>query len=210
MILIVGLGNPGKKYDDTRHNVGFDVIEAIARHKEHLSIDKETVEFEKSSKFRTEIYQTRLNGEEFILAKPSTFMNNSGQSVASIANFYKIEPKKIWIISDDIDICLGQIRIRHGGSSGGHKGLEDIIQKLGDSSFTRIRVGIAEIEGDPRTCREPGDAAETKEYVLGKFSPREKAVLKNIIQKAADYIVQGIKKGFLKATTVKVTEKDKP
>src|SRR4030042_5429142 len=147
MILIIGLGNPGEKYQNTRHNVGFRVLDEILKNPQILSVNKEKLELAENKKFKAEMAEANLHGEKIILAKPLTFMNNSGSAVTGIANFYKIKPQNIWVISDDLDICQGLIRIRHGESSGGHKGLEDVISKLGDSNFARIRVGIAPASG---------------------------------------------------------------
>jgi PTH1 family peptidyl-tRNA hydrolase len=131
-------------------------------------------------------------------------MNNSGSAVATIANFYKIKAERIWVISDDLDICTGIIRTRHGESSGGHKGLEDIIAKLGDSSFARIRVGIAPTPGDPNRCEEPMNYLDAKEYVLENFTQREEAVIKSVIKKAAIYIIESAKINNLIATTIDI------
>jgi PTH1 family peptidyl-tRNA hydrolase len=155
MILIIGLGNPGSKYQHTRHNVGFRVLDEIAKDPQIIPVNQAELELTENKKFKAEMAEAHLHGEKIMLVKPLTFMNNSGIAVAAIANFYKIKPEDIWVISDDLDICEGLIRIRHGDSSGGHKGLEDIIAKLGDSSFARIRVGIAKTPGDPNRCEEP-------------------------------------------------------
>jgi PTH1 family peptidyl-tRNA hydrolase len=204
MILIVGLGNPGNKYEHSRHNVGFRVLDEILKDPQIIPVNQAELKLEENNKFKAEMAEAHLHGEKIILAKPTTFMNNSGDCVATIANFYKIKPQNIWVISDDLDICEGLIRIRHGESSGGHKGLEDIIQKLGDSNFARVRVGIAPTPGDPNRCEKPLNYLDAKEYVLEDFTEREEAIIKSAIKKAAIYIIESAKINNLIATTIDV------
>jgi PTH1 family peptidyl-tRNA hydrolase len=204
MILIVGLGNPGKKYEHSRHNVGFRVLDEIAKDSQIIPVNQAELKLEENRKFKAEMAEAHLHDEKIILAKPLTFMNNSGIAVAAIANFYKIKPQNLWVISDDLDICEGLIRIRHGETSGGHKGLEDIIAKLGDSSFARIRVGIAPTPGDPNRCDEPMNYLDAKEYVLEDFTEREEAIIKSAIAKAAIYIIESAKINNLIATTIDI------
>jgi len=204
MILIVGLGNPGEKYKNTRHNVGFRVIDEIAKDSQIIPVNQAELKLENNKKFKAEIAEANLHSEKIILAKPTTFMNNSGASVAAIVNFYKIKPQNIWVISDDLDICQGLIRIRHGDSSGGHKGLEDIIQKLGETNFSRIRVGIAQTSGDPNRCQKLPSDLDANEYVIENFTKREEAVIKSAIKKATIYIIESAKIGQLITTTIKV------
>ncbi len=204
MILIVGLGNPGSKYQHTRHNVGFRVLDEILKDPQIIPVNTAELKLKENKKFKAEMAEAHLHGEKIILAKPTTFMNNSGNSVAAMANFYKIKPEEIWVISDDLDICIGLVRTRHGESSGGHKGLEDIIQKLGNSDFARIRVGIAPTPGDPNRCEEPMNYLDAKEYVLEDFTAREEAVIKSVISKAAIYIIESAKIRQLIATTIKI------
>lgn len=204
MILIIGLGNPGKKYEHSRHNVGFRVLDEIAKDPQIIPVNQAELELEENKKFKAEMAEAHLHGEKIMLVKPLTFMNNSGIAVAAIANFYKIKPEDIWVISDDLDICTGIIRTRHGDSSGGHKGLEDIITKLGDSGFARIRVGIAPTSGDPNRCDEPMNYLDAKEYVLEDFTEREEAVIKSAISKAAIYIIESAKINNLIATTIDI------
>lgn len=204
MILIVGLGNPGQKYEHSRHNVGFRVLDEIAKDPQIIPVNQAELKLEENKKFKAEVALAHLHEEKIILAKPTTFMNNSGDSVAAIVNFYKIKPQNLWVISDDLDICEGLIRIRHGESSGGHKGLEDIIQKLGDSNFARIRIGIAPTTGDPNRCEAPLNYLDAKEYVLEDFTEREEAIIKSAISKAAIYIIESVKINNLIATTIDV------
>ena len=164
MKLIVGLGNPGKKFQDTRHNVGFMVIDELEKMKDKISND-------------------------VILFKPQTFMNRSGEAILQKKNYYKIEPQNIWVISDDINLRLGEIRVRMQGSSGGHKGLESIIQNLKTEKFPRFRIGIGENENVP-----------SEEYVLQKFSTKERKVIADAITGCAKIIIKSIKNGIKEET----------
>jgi len=123
MILIAGLGNPGKEYEKTRHNIGFRVIDELAKNK--------------------------LN--DAVLLKPQTFMNNSGEAVSESVNFYKIKPTDLWVVHDDIDLPLGEFKISQNRGSAGHKGVESIIKKLGTKDFSRVRIGICPQKGKPKT-----------------------------------------------------------
>jgi len=177
MKLIVGLGNPGKQYDITRHNVGFMVIDELVK--------KLGVELKNERKLKAEVAIT-LRAETLIIAKPETYMNLSGSSVAKIAQFYKISPQDIWVISDDLDLEFGTVRLRQGGSSGGHNGLKDIIQKVGDN-FVRFRVGIQ----NERSGNIPAE-----DFVLQKFNQTEQLQLPQIISKTLDLILESLQKGI--------------
>ncbi|MFC1734097.1 aminoacyl-tRNA hydrolase [candidate division KSB1 bacterium] len=157
MKLIVGLGNPGKKYENTRHNVGFMAVQWL--------VDSFAFEpFKKSAKHKCEMTEGFIGSEKVILMKPQTFMNLSGQAVQSVAQFYKIPVEDAIIISDDVNIDTGTLRIRRSGSAGGHNGLKSIIQELGTDEFVRVRIGIKpliEFKGD------------LEDYVLGKLTKDE-------------------------------------
>ena len=159
MKLIVGLGNPGKKYEKTRHNAGFRIVDTLA---ERLG-----AEF-KSEKFHAKI----AKHEEMILAKPQTFMNNSGEAVAALLAYFKIKPQNLLVIHDEIDLPLGKIKISVGRGSAGHNGIESIINHVGQG-FNRLRVGIENRE----TFRVP----ETDAFVLQNFTAAEEEKLKKII-----------------------------
>ena len=159
MKLIVGLGNPGKEYDNTRHNIGFIFIDDFAKSL-NIRIDKK--------KFNGLYNEVVINNEKVILLKPQTFMNLSGESVIKFINYYKINIDDILIISDDLDLNFGKIRLRSEGSSGGHNGLNNIILHLGTNKFKRLKIGIS--------CNKPID---TISYVLGKFSKEEKEIIDN-------------------------------
>ncbi len=138
MYIIVGLGNPGREYADTRHNMGFMALDVIA--------DRHNIEIKKEN-FRSVYGEGRIGGERVILAKPLTFMNNSGWAVRDLVNWFKIEHSQLVVIYDDIDIEPGELRIREKGSSGSHNGMKSIIYQLGFDDFPRIRVGIGGPEG---------------------------------------------------------------
>ena len=164
MMLIVGLGNPGIKYKNTRHNVGFMAVDYLA--------ETSGVRFNKSD-FKSHWGKGNILGREVILVKPQTFMNLSGKAVKVLADFFHIEPKGILVIYDDIDLELGAIRIRLGGGSGGHRGMQSIIEYLGANNFPRIRLGIGrpKNEAEGLMLNAEGDVAD---YVLSPFNSEEK------------------------------------
>jgi len=172
--IIVGLGNPGAKYEMTRHNAGFLVLDLFAV-QENLNIKK--------LKYHALVCDAVINGKRCLLMKPQTFMNNSGEAVGEAARFYKIPPERIIIISDDISLDVGKIRIKRKGSAGGHNGLKSIIAHLGSENFVRIKVGVG---------KKPSADYELVDWVLGRF-PKElekdlKAALENAVA-ALPYIV---------------------
>jgi len=166
--LVVGLGNPGPEYAETRHNLGFKVIEALD---EVLGIDV------KQRKFSARIGEGWHAGKKVILMKPWTFMNRSGQSVATAAGFYKMNLCDLMVVVDDMALETGALRVRSGGSAGGHNGLADIIEKLGTNEFARCRVGIGV---------RPGEQAV--EHVLGRPESEEKPLLNRAILRARDAV----------------------
>lgn len=182
MKLIVGLGNPGKEYEKTRHNAGFIFLDNLIQHSK-IASSGENLTFKNEKKFEAEIVEVSLSGEKIILVKPQTFMNLSGGSVRKIMDFYKIEPKNLIIVADDVDLPVGMVRIRKEGTSGGHNGLQNIIDQIKTDSFCRIRLGISfRVEG-----RSPID---TKKYVLDPISDREKPILMDAIGEAIIYILE--------------------
>lgn len=168
MYLIAGLGNPGKKYEYTRHNVGFVALDYIA---ECFGIKIKKI------KFSALIAECVIGGEKCILAKPSTFMNLSGESIIKISEYYKIPPENIIIINDDVSLPPGRIRIRPSGSDGGHNGLKSIIYHLQSDKFIRIKIGVG------------GTSGELANHVLGEFS-REDGILVTKCIKETDKIVK--------------------
>ncbi len=164
--LIVGLGNPGSKYRGTRHNAGYMVLAELAQ---TLPCDSP------SRKFHGEIVETRAAGKNLLLLSPTTYMNNSGQSVSEAVRFYKLELSDLLVISDDVDLPVGRIRFRDSGGSGGQKGVNDIISRLGSEKFSRLRVGVGR----------PPEGVDTADYVLSEFRPAEKPEIHDSIQRAA-------------------------
>ena len=169
--IIVGLGNPGRKYDGTRHNVGFDVIDELVD-RFHIGGPEK---FGKSM-----IGKGRSGDRKVILVKPMTYMNLSGEAVQEIVHYYKVDPRQdLVIISDDIDLEVGQLRIRKKGSAGGHNGLKNIVQHLGNGDFTRIRVGVG---------GKPVPGYELMDFVLGHFSGEDRKVMEETVSKAAEAV----------------------
>lgn len=183
MKLIVGLGNPGKEYENSRHNAGFMVVEET--HKLFGASD-----WKQDKKFKAHIAECTVKGEKIILAKPVTFMNLSGESVAPIATFYKIEPKDILVIFDELDVPFGQIRLRKSGGPGTHNGMKSIVEKLGSKEFPRLRFGI---ESRGLTAPEQQD---TTSFVLSPFTKEEQDTLKQTIKNAAKSIETFLTEGL--------------
>ena len=170
MLVIVGLGNPDDKYQGTRHNVGFDVIDLLAE-KDNIAVD--------TKKHRAYIGKGSIGGQKVILAKPQTYMNLSGESVRSLVEYYKVDPEtELLIIFDDISLDVGQLRIRKKGSAGGHNGIKNIIANLGTSVFQRIKVGVGE---KPK-------GYDLADYVLGRFSKEERELIKEGFECAAEAV----------------------
>jgi PTH1 family peptidyl-tRNA hydrolase len=185
MKLIVGLGNPGKEYFASRHNVGFLCLNYLARLYK-ISFDKK--------QSRARVGQGLIAENEVLLAKPQTYMNASGQAVALLLQRYKLGPEDLIIIHDDIDLPLGKIRIRQGSSSGGHKGAQSIIDILGSRDFIRIRVGV----GRPDVGDEI-DEARVIDYVLSDFSKDETGVIDEAIHRVSEAVVCLLTKGLVAA-----------
>jgi len=177
MRLIVGLGNPGKQYEHTRHNVGFAVIHELAR-RVGGPLPR--------ARFEGEWWETNWNGEKCLVGRPLTFMNRSGQSVLAARDFYKIETEQILVICDDLALPVGKLRLRAKGSAGGQKGLDDILKRLGTDQVARLRVGI----GAPP----PGwDAAD---YVLGRFTSDESDLIRTAVGRAAEAVADWVGGGI--------------
>jgi len=180
MKLIVGLGNPGPEYRDTRHNVGFLVADELARRWRLSDAWRE--------KFMALHVRTTVADETVVLAKPLTFMNLSGQAVAGLAAFYKIEPADVLVVTDDVALPLGRLRARPEGGAGGHNGLKSIIQHLGTQAFPRVRVGVG--RGD--------DRRDLADHVLGRFEAGERDTVSAAVLRAADaserFLADGIER----------------
>ncbi len=173
MILIVGLGNPGTKYKKTRHNIGFRVLD-------EFQIENNFSNFEFSKKSNSLISDGVVKDKTILLAKPQTFMNNSGKAVKALINFYKMKISDIIVIHDDIDLVFGTIRISEKRGSAGHKGVKSIIKELGTKDFTRIRIGIRN--------QKPGTKKNTEKYVLEKFIEQEEQELEKIIKQSLEFL----------------------
>ena len=181
--LIVGLGNPGDKYTDTRHNAGELLIERLAR-RFNVSLNPE-------SKFFGKTARTLVNGKEIRLLVPTTFMNLSGKAVGALASFYRIKPEEILVIHDELDLPPGTAKLKQGGGHGGHNGLKDIVAQLGNNNnFYRLRIGIGH----------PGHRDLVAGYVLNKPSPADRDALEKVLDEAADCVEMIFKDGMVKAT----------
>ena len=180
MKLIVGLGNPGKKYEHTRHNMGFDVVDLFSELAQ-IDIDKEA--------FKGLVGRGKVFDEDIYILKPQTYMNLSGESVREIVNYFKIDLQDIIVIYDDMALEPGKIRLRAAGSSGGHKGMQNIIEQLGSEDIKRIRIGIGEPEFD------------TIDYVLSKPLKEERPLIDEAIKNAVDALKEALKENFDKAMT---------
>lgn len=167
MFLIVGLGNPGKEYDGTRHNIGFAAVDYIA--------DKYNIELNRI-KFKGVFGEGFIEGKKVILLKPTTYMNLSGESIREVINFYKISNEEVIVIYDDISLEVGRLRIREKGSHGGHNGIKSIIANLGTDVFPRVKIGVGAPKGN------------LVSHVLGKFSEDEIEVLRETIKASSDAV----------------------
>jgi PTH1 family peptidyl-tRNA hydrolase len=176
-LLIVGLGNPGDQYRHTRHNFGFMVIDRLA---EKLAVSLKKV------KFKALLAETKLDGQALILAKPMTFMNDSGRAVRPLLRFFKVPPDHLLIVHDDLDLPLGSLRLRPTGSSGGQRGVASIIATLGTQDFPRLRLGIS---------RPPGQM-DPVAYVLQNFTPAEAELKEMVLNQAADAALAFIREGM--------------
>ena len=174
--LIAGLGNPGREYESTRHNVGFRWVDEFAR--------LQNMSFKNETKFHGLAARGQLHGHEVLLLKPQTFMNGSGRSVGAMAQFYRIEPAEILVVHDDLDLQPGAARLKPGGGHGGHNGLKDIIAHLGSRDFWRLRLGIGH----------PGERAEVVNFVLNDPRKEERVLIEQAVQRAleiSDLIIAG-------------------
>lgn len=181
LYLIVGLGNPGKDYTRTRHNAGFLVVEKLA--------DRWHAGWRSEKKFNAHVARAEYGEHPVLLCRPQTYMNASGEAVVAMKEFFRILPVRILVVVDDADLPLGQLRLRPGGSSGGHHGLESIEQHLGTRDYPRLRVGIGRRDG----------AREITGHVLGRFSSTEAALADKVLTVAADQAASWLEDGIQKA-----------
>lgn len=193
MLLLAGLGNPGAKYANNRHNVGFMAVDAIARRHSFSPW---------SRKFQAEIAEGRLGGEKVLLLKPQTFMNLSGQAVGEALRFYKLDPSAVTVLYDEIDLAPGKIRVKIGGGAGGHNGIRSIDQHIGQN-YRRVRIGVGH----------PGAKEMVHGHVLGDFSKADREwldVLLDSIASAADLLAKGDDNRFMNRVTVTLRERLQP
>lgn len=193
MKLIVGLGNSGEKYEKTRHNLGFEVVERFL--KDFHSASKTIWTLEK--KFKSEIVKVEWQPkkgslQEIILAKPTTFMNDSGNAVELLASFYKIKPEDVLIVHDEIDLPLGNMKIRFGGGTAGHKGVNSVMTKLGSDKFWRLRLGINHLGKGQRI-------KHADRFVLSKFERNEAGKVRELVKRGSKSIQEILENGFSSA-----------
>lgn len=180
--MVVGLGNPGKEYLGTRHNMGFAVVDALASNW-HVKLDKR--------QFHARMAKADVSGKAVVLLKPMTYMNRSGTAVGPAVQHFGIAPERLMVVLDDMDLEPGRIRIRAGGSAGGHHGLEDIITCLGTDRFCRCRIGIG-----------PAGLMEGADYVLSRPGPDEKAILEQAVERSCQAIEHWLEHGIQKTMTL--------
>ncbi len=178
MKLIAGLGNPGPRYADSRHNVGFAVADELAR-RWRTAVDRFDRDFEGLTG------RAQVGGDEVLLLKPATYMNLSGRSVGAAARYYKVAPADVLVVYDDLDLPVGKLRVRAAGSAGGHKGMEDVLRNLGTDVIPRVRIGIGRVHKDA-----------TVEYVLSRFAPDELPAVKAAVERAADAAATWVSRGI--------------
>lgn len=181
MKVVIGLGNPGREYEKTRHNIGFTVVDALARRLEGVS---------QRSRFRANVREGFLGSTRFVVAQPQTYMNLSGVTVREVVNWYKIELDDLLVVYDEMDLPLGQLRLRAEGSAGGHNGMKSIIGELGSNQFARLRVGIGR-------GRSTGRA-----HVLSRFTADEASVIESAVSGAVDAIVLWSDRGVIDAMNI--------
>jgi peptidyl-tRNA hydrolase, PTH1 family len=185
--LIVGLGNPGAKYDRTRHNIGFTAIDVLAKSWQISIAD--------NSKFKGIFGEgVGVNGDKIRLLKPTTYMNRSGEAIQSVINWYKISPESVLAIYDDMDLPLGKLRMRLSGSAGGHNGMKSAIAHLNTQNFPRLRIGIGKPANDADT--------DSVSHVLGKFSPAETQVMSEVLNLVLNSVELSLKQGVAKAMSL--------
>ncbi|EFA71395.1 aminoacyl-tRNA hydrolase [Cylindrospermopsis raciborskii S07] len=185
--LIVGLGNPEPKYDQTRHNIGFAAIDAISRNW-HIAVTE-------NRKFQGQFGEgLALGSKKIRILKPLTYMNRSGESIQAVTSWYKLPPESVLVIYDDMDLPLGKIRLRLSGSAGGHNGMKSTISHLNSQNFPRLRIGIGKPKNLPNN-----DDGDTVSHVLGKFSPQEAKLIDPILAFVVECVELTLKQGVEKA-----------
>lgn len=170
MKLVVGLGNPGRAYTGTRHNIGFEVLDEVAR--------RVGAEYRRSWRFPADLAEVTLAGERVLLVKPRTYMNRSGEAVAPLVRKKGVALANLLVVVDDVELECGRLRLRAGGSAGGHNGLKSLVERLGSEAFPRVRVGVGRLAAG-------GDLVQ---HVLGRFAPVEQPVMRAAVERAADAV----------------------
>ena len=193
MKLIVGLGNPGEKYESTRHNLGFMVLDHFLK-----EITPSKVTWSKDEKLKSEIYlfdykPKEGKEEKLILVRPQTHMNNSGMAISLVSKYYKVSPIDIWIVHDELDLPLGSLKIRFGGATAGHHGLDSVLLALGTDKFWRFRVGIGTSHHHDKMAKHKFDG---QEYVLKGFRFTEKSKARSIMKRGVKAISAALEKGI--------------
>jgi PTH1 family peptidyl-tRNA hydrolase len=183
--LIVGLGNPEPKYEQTRHNIGFDAVDALAR--------RWQITLSENRKFQAYFGEGRgPQGDKIRLLKPLTYMNRSGQAIRAATDWYKVPPESVLVIYDDMDLAVGRLRMRLSGSAGGHNGMKSAIAHLGTQTFPRLRIGIGRSDNEDNSIS----------HVLGKFSVAETQLISEVLQLAVDAVELSLKQGVEKAMSL--------
>lgn len=190
MKLIVGLGNPGEKYQNSRHNLGFMVAEALLKDLEPVSKTFWDTSAPKAQGLREDtrakalIKDILLHGEKILLAKPQTFVNNSGISVSNLLSYYKIKPEDLIVVYDDLDLPFGRVRVRFGGAAGGHNGVKSIIDSINSDKFLRVRIGIGHPHKHDGKVKEGKSTIAVEDYVIANFTSNERGKIKHSIKEA--------------------------
>lgn len=183
--LIAGLGNPEAKYNKTRHNIGFDVVDALAQSWQ--------MSWQENRRFQGMLAEGRSSSRnKILLLKPLTYMNRSGQSLRAVIDWYKLSPQSILVVYDDMDLPVGKLRMRLSGSAGGHNGMKSIISHLGSQDFPRLRIGIGKSTPEK----------ETISHVLGRFSEAENKVMQEVLQLVLEMVALSLKEGVEKAMSI--------
>lgn len=190
MFLVVGLGNPGPKYEGTRHNVGFEVVELLA--------DAAGASFSEK-KWKARIAKGRIAGDDVLILEPQTFMNLSGESVGPALGFYKLGTEALIVVHDEVDLPVGAVKLKKGGGHGGHNGLRSLIQHLPDPDFIRVRIGVGR----------PPPEWDTADHVLSSFGPADRRQIDEAVKSAAEAVEAVIRDGLPKAMNVVNRTKDR-
>lgn len=186
--LIVGLGNPGREYERTRHNLGFMAVDAFLAHCERT--DARSCDMLSGGKKKYDLWRCRIHDQQWLVTKPQTFMNLSGEAVLAIASYYRVKPDSVLVVHDELDIALGRMKFKTGGGNAGHNGLKSITQLLGTPDFHRLRLGIGKPQGQ----------RDTSGWVLGHFAAEEQKLVDVVLPAAVQGILTFITKGA-QATT---------